>query len=52
MDEHPYTEDLQFESKSHHVRHDTLKTMRKLYLDPSQRHSFMEVELALSAHSS
>ncbi|MFH1266853.1 MAG: hypothetical protein ABIK89_14080 [Planctomycetota bacterium] len=45
-------EDLQFESKSHHVRHDTLKTMRKLYLDPNQRHRFMEIELALSADPS
>jgi len=48
IDEH---EGLRVERKSHHVRYETLKTMRKLYLDEAYQHAFMEIELAAVAHS-
>ena len=44
-------EDLQFESDSHHVRHETLKTMRQLYLTPEHRHAFMEIEIVVPANA-
>ncbi|NQT11577.1 MAG: hypothetical protein HQ582_02440 [Planctomycetes bacterium] len=40
---------LEVERKSHHVRYETLKTMRKLYLDGAHSHAFMEIELATVA---
>ncbi len=42
-------EGLQFERDSHHVRLQTLKTMRRLYLDQAQRHAVLEMELAVPA---
>ena len=48
IDEH---EGLDVERKSHHVRYETLKTMRKLYLDEAYQHAFMEIELATVADS-
>ena len=42
-------EDLQFESESHHVRYETLKTMRQLYLSGGEGHALTEMEIVLPA---
>ena len=38
-----------FERDSHHVRYQTLKTMRDLYLAPESRHAVMEMEIRVPA---
>jgi hypothetical protein len=44
-------QDLEFESNSHHVRYETLKTMRQLYLAPEHRHAFMEIEIVMPGNA-
>ena len=41
--------DLEFERGSHHVRYQTLKTMRELYLAPDNEHAVMEMEIRVPA---
>ena len=41
--------DIEFERDSHHVRYQTLKTMRELYLAPDNQHAVMEMEIRVPA---
>ena len=41
--------DIEFERDSHHVRYQTLKTMRELYLAPDNEHAVMEMEIRVPA---
>jgi hypothetical protein len=42
--------EVQFERDSHHVRHQTLKMMRELYLSPEDRHAVLEMEIVVPAN--
>ncbi len=41
--------DVEFERDSHHVRYQTLKTMRELYLAPEDQRAVMEMEIRVPA---
>lgn len=40
--------EVEFERDAHHVRYQTLKTMRELYLAPESRHAVMEMEIRVA----